>query len=124
MQEQVVFDTGVYIELFNHVRYSQEFDGFRKIMYLAHPVLHELWTGARGKAEIKQLTAFGQGFIRLGRPIGPEPATQGLIGKVCQRLRQAGRLDPRCPRDYNDVCIALLARQIGVAVVPTFRTYG
>ena len=117
MQEKVVFDTNVYIDLFNHGRHRQEFDGFHKVMYLAHPVLHELWIGARGKAEVKHLTAFGQGFIALDRLITPQSGTQRLIGQVCQRLRQAGRLDPGCPRDYNDVCIALLARQIGATVV-------
>ena len=47
----------------------------------------------------------------------PEPATQIKIGRVCQKLRSIGKLDPKKPRQYNDVCIALLARQIGATVV-------
>jgi len=117
VQEKVVFDTNVYIDLFNHGRHRDEFDGFGKVMYLAHPVLHELWIGARSTAETRHLTAFGEGFMRLNRLITPVAATQQLIGRVCQRLRRSGKLDPRCPRDYNDVCIALLARQIGATVV-------
>lgn len=117
MQERVVFDTNVYIDLFNHRSHRDEFDGFGKVMYLTHPVLHELWIGARGSAEVKHLMAFSRGFIRLGRLVSPEPTTQRLIGQVCQRLRQTGKLDTKCPRDYNDVCIALLARQIGATVV-------
>jgi predicted nucleic acid-binding protein len=117
VQEKVVFDTNVYIDLFNHGYHREEIDGFRKVMYLAHPVLHELWIGARGPAEVKHLTAFTRGFIRLGRLITPVPATQRLIGEVCRRLRRAGLLDPKCPRGYNDVCIAMLARQIGAVVV-------
>jgi predicted nucleic acid-binding protein len=117
VQEKVVFDTNVYIDLFNHGRHREEFDGFGKVMYLAHPVMHELWIGAKGSAEIRHLTAFTQGFIRLDRLITPVAATQQMIGHVCQRLRRSGRLDPRCPRGYNDVCIAMLARQIGATVV-------
>ena len=91
MQERVVFDTNIYINLFNHGRHRDEFDGFGKVMYLAHPVLHELWIGARGNADVKHLTVFSRGFIRLGRLITPEPATQRSIGQVCQRLRQTAK---------------------------------
>ena len=38
-------------------------------------------------------------------------------GGVLQKLRSTGELDPRNPRQYNDVCIAFLARQIGATVV-------
>ena len=117
MQEKVVFDTNIYIDLFNHGRYRNEIDGFGKVMFLAHPVLHELWIGARGDAEVRHLGAFTDGFLRLNRLIAPTQTTQQLIGRVCQRLRRNGQLDPACPRDYNDVCIALLARQIGATVV-------
>lgn len=117
MQEKVVFDTNIYIGIFNHGFYQEEIDGFRKVMYLAHPVLHELWMGAKGKAEIRHLTSFGNRFIKLGRLIQPEPATQILIGRTCQKLRSSGKLEPKHPHVYNDVCIALLARQIGATVV-------
>ena len=40
-----------------------------------------------------------------------------MIGKVCQKLRSSGKIDPSYPRIYNDVSIALLARQIGATVV-------
>ncbi len=117
MQEKVVFDTSVYIGVFNHGLYQNEIDGFNKVMYLAHPVLHELWIGARGKREINHLINFGAGFIQLRRLIVPSSFTQVLIGKVCQKLRSSGRLDPANPRIYNDTYIALLARQIGATVV-------
>lgn len=117
MQEKVVFDTNVYIGIFNKGLFKGEVDGFSKVMYLAHPVLHELWMGARGKAEIRHLINFGNKFVKLNRLIRPESATQILIGQICQKLRASGRLDPRQPRIYNDVCVALLARQIGATVV-------
>ena len=117
MQEKVVFDTGIYIGVFNQGLYKNEINGFNKVMYLVHPVLHELWIGARGKKEIAHLIGFGTRFIRLGRLVVPSFSTQVLIGQACQKLRSSGRLDPAHPRIYNDVCIALLARQIGATVV-------
>jgi hypothetical protein len=45
MQEKVVFDTNVYIGVFNQGLYKNEINGFNKVMYLVHPVLHELWIG-------------------------------------------------------------------------------
>ena len=119
MQEKVVFDTGVYIGIFNKGLYQHEVNGFQKVMFLVHPVLHELWIGAKGRREIRHLMRFSSTFIRLGRLITPSPSTQMLIGRVCQRLRRLGLLDPQNPRIYNDVCIALLARQIGATVVTT-----
>jgi predicted nucleic acid-binding protein len=86
-------------------------------MYLVHPVLHELWMGAKGNQEIKHLIRFGNTFVKLNRLIQPESSTQILIGRVCQNLRSSGKLDQKNPRLYNDVCIALLARQIGATVV-------
>ena len=117
MQEKVVFDTNVYIGVFNHGLYQDEIDGFNKIMYLVHPVLHELWIGAKGKKEVNHLIKFGASFIKSGRLVVPAASTQTLIGKVCQKLRLSGKLDPSYPRIYNDVSIALLARQIGATVI-------
>ena len=117
MQEKVVFDTNIYIGVFNRGLYQNEINGFNRVMYLVHPVLHELWMGARGKKEIVHLIRFGGSFIRLGRLVAPLSSTQLLIGQVCQKLRSSGRLDPAHPSIYNDVCIALLARQIGATVV-------
>jgi len=117
MQEKVVFDTSIYIGIFNRSRFSNEINWFQKVTYLVHPVLHELWIGAKGKSEIRHLTRFGNTFVKLGRLVLPEPATQISIGRVCRKLRSTGKLDPSNPRQYNDVCIALLARQIGATVV-------
>jgi len=117
VQEIVVFDTSVYIGIFNKGLFQDKINGFNKIMYLVHPVLHELWIGAKGKKEINHLIRFGARFIKLQRLVVPAASTQLLIGKVCQKLRLSSKLDPSYPRIYNDVCIALLARQIGATVV-------
>ncbi|MCG2778298.1 MAG: hypothetical protein L6406_21705, partial [Desulfobacterales bacterium] len=65
MQEKVVFDTSVYIGIFNNGLFQDQINGFNKIMYLVHPVLHELWIGAKGKKEINHLIRFGARFINL-----------------------------------------------------------
>ncbi len=117
MQEKVVFDTNIYIGIFNLSLFKDEINVLNKVMFLVHPVLHELWMGARGKNEIRHLVKFGNRFVQLGRLVQPTPATQILIGRTCQKLRFAGKLDPKNPRGYSDVCIALLARQIGATVV-------
>ncbi len=117
MQEKVVFDTNIYSGIFNKGLYTDEINWFNNVTYLVHPVLHELWTGAKGKSEIRHLLRFGNTFVKLGRLVQPEPATQIKIGRVCQKLRSTGKLNPKNPRHYNDICIALLAGQIGATVV-------
>ena len=117
MQEKVVFDTNIYIGIFNRRQFINEINWSKKVTYLVHPVLQELWIGAKGKSEIRHLTNFGNTFIKLDRLVIPEPATQIKIGRVCQKLRSIGKLDPGNPRQYNDICIALLARQIGAIVI-------
>jgi predicted nucleic acid-binding protein len=117
VQEKVVFDTNVYIGVFNRGFHRNEVDGFNKVFYLVHPVLHELWMGAKGKREMRHLAQFGRAFIRSGRLVVPSSSTQVMIGQACQKLRAMGRLNPAHPHIYNDVSIALLARQIGATVV-------
>ena len=86
-------------------------------MYLVHPVLHELWMGAKGEREIAHLNRFGKAFVRLDRLIQPTPATQILIGRLCNKCRKVGILDPKHPKHYHDICIAVLTRQIGATLV-------
>jgi hypothetical protein len=63
--EKVVFDTNIYIGIFNRGLYQDEINRLNKVVFLVHPVLHELWLGARGKAEIMHLVRFGKTFVRL-----------------------------------------------------------
>ena len=117
MQGKVAFDTNIYIGIFNKGLHQKEIDGFNKVMYLLPPVLHKLWIGARGEAEIRHLIRFGNKFISLKRLVQPNTSTQILIGRTCQKLRSQRKLNPKQRRIYNDVCIALLARQIGATLV-------
>ena len=117
MQRKVVIDTNVYIGIFNSNKYPDQINWFKNITYLAWPVLHELWMGAKHKTEINFLLEWGETFSRLNRLIIPTATTLFHIGQTCQKLRSKGKLDPVNPKYYNDITIALLARQIGAVVL-------
>ena len=114
MQRKVVIDTNVYIDIFNHSKNSDQINWFKNITFLAWPVLHELWMGAKNKNEINFLTKWSGTFSDLNRLIIPNPTTLFHIGETCQKLRSKGKLNPK---HYNDITIALLARQIGAIVL-------
>ena len=117
LQQKIIIDTNVYIEIFNDDRHENLRNPFETIVFLTHPVLHELWMGAKGKREIKHLTTFQNEFAKLKRLLIPTPATLLSIGRVCHQLRSSGKLDPVHPKHYNDITIASLARQIGATVI-------
>ena len=117
MQQKVVFDTNIYIDIFNSGLHANLNNPFRYIAFLTHPVLHELWMGAKGKQEIAHLINFQNRFVQLRRIIIPTAATLVAIGQLCQKLRRSGRLEPVHPKIYNDISIAALARQVGAAVI-------
>lgn len=117
MQRKIIIDTNIYIDLFNDGRHVEIVNAFVNITYLAHPVLHELWMGVRGRDEIKALMAWQNTFIKLKRLIVPDTATLVLIGQVCHKMRSSGKINPVYPKHYNDITIAALARQIGATVI-------
>lgn len=117
MQQKITIDTNIYIDIFNKGLHRNLRNPFQYIVFLAHPVLHELWMGAKGKKEIKHLTTFQNEFFKLKRLIVPTVTTLILIGKACYQLRTSGKLDPIHPKHYNDISIAALARQIGATVI-------
>lgn len=117
MQKKIIIDTNVYIDIFNSGLHEHLRNPFQYVVFLAHPVLHELWMGAKGKKEIRHLKAFQDRFVRLKRLIVPSAATLIAIGPFCQQLRKTGKLDPVNPKHYNDIAIAVLARQIGATVL-------
>ena len=117
MQQKIIIDTNIYIDIFNTGLHQNLRNPFQYIVFLAHPVLHELWMGAKGKKEIKYLTTFQNEFFKLKRLIVPTVTTLILIGKACYQLRTSGKLDPVHPKHYNDISIAALARQIGATVI-------
>lgn len=117
MQEKIIVDTNIYIEIFNSGLYEPLRNPFQYVVFLAYPVLHELWMGARGKQEIKHLAAFQHRFVSLKRLIIPTENSLTLIGHACHQLRSSGELDPVYPKHYNDITIAVLARQVGATVL-------
>lgn len=117
MQQKIIIDTNIYIDIFNRGLQKNLHNPLKYVVFLAHPVLHELWMGAKGKLEIKHLSEFQKRFVQLKRIVVPTVATLIAIGKACQKLRRSGRLDPTHPKHYNDISIAVLARQVGATVI-------
>ena len=117
MQRKVLIDTNVYIDIFNDGAHARLQSPFEYVVFLAHPVLHELWLGAKGRREVNHLTNLQAEFVRLKRLVLPTVMTLVSIGEACHRLRSSGKLDPVRPALYNDVCIAALARQVGATLI-------
>jgi len=117
MQTKIVIDTNVYIDIFNFGLHEHLRNPFQYIAFLAYPVLHELWMGAKDTREVRHLSAFQNRFVKLDRLIVPTVTTLVFTGQVCQQLRKTGQLDPAHPEHYNDIAIASLARQIGATVI-------
>ena len=117
MQQKIIIDTNIYIDIFNRGLHENLRNPFRYIIFLAHPVLHELWIGVKGKKESKYLSTLQNEFIKLRRFIVPTVTTLVLIGKICHRLRTSGKVNPLHPKHYNDISIAALARQVGATVI-------
>jgi len=117
VQQKIIIDTNIYIDIFNRGLHGNLHNPFRFIIFLAHPVLHELWMGAKGKKEIKHLTTLQNQFIKLRRLIIPTVNTLVLIGKACHQLRTTGKINPVHPKHYNDISIAVLAHQVGASVI-------
>jgi predicted nucleic acid-binding protein len=115
--EKIVIDTSIYIDIFNSGLHDHLHNPFQYVVFLAHPVLHELWMEAKGKKEVKHLPAFQNEFVQLKRLIIPSVATLITTGQTCRRLGKTGRLDPTHPKHYNDIFIAALARQIGATMI-------
>lgn len=126
MQKKIIIDTNVYIEIFNAGANEGLNKPFQYIVFLAYPVLHELWMGAAGKKEIRYLSSFQDRFARLKRLIVPSETSLIMLGEICHCLRSTGKLDPVYPKHYNDITIAILGRQIGATIisknVKIFRT--
>ncbi len=117
MQQKIIIDTNIYIDIFNSGLHKNLHNPFKYIIFLAHPVLHELWMGAKEKQEAKHLNTIQNEFVKLKRMIVPTISTLILIGQACHKLRNTGKLDPVHPKHYNDITIAALARQIGATVI-------
>ena len=117
MQQKIIIDTNVYIDIFNSDLHENLRNPFQYVVFLAHPVLHELWMGAKEKKEISYLSTLQNAFVSLKRLIVPTVNTVVFIGQACHKLRTSGKLDPVHPKHYNDIFIAALARQIGATLV-------
>ena len=97
MQQKIIIDTNVYIDIFNDDRHQNLRNPFERIVFLAYPVLHELWMGAKGKREIKHLITFQNEFAKLKRLLIPTPSTLLSVGPDMSSTSQLRQTRPRSP---------------------------
>ena len=117
----VLFDTNVYVAALREGVRGAAFARIRESAprtFLASVVSAELRAGAvdqTGRSVVLELT---DRFDRLGRVVTPEARSWSLAGDVLGdiRRREPGLRD-KIARLWNDVLIALSARQIGASVV-------
>lgn len=118
MQRKIVIDTCVYIDIFKG-RYQVHLDFLNNVTYLAYPVFHELMMESKSHSESNALLEWADTFASVKRVILPSETTLFRIGQLCRKMGSKGKLDPVYPKHYNDICIAMPARQIGATVLTT-----
>jgi len=116
-----VFDTTVYVAAVRGGVFSPPFRLLQERLprtHLASVVSAELRAGAtseRARRAVHDLTRWAS---RVGRLVTPSAATWDRAGEVLGQIR---RKDPslrsKVPRLWNDLLIALVARQIGATAV-------
>lgn len=119
----LVFDTSVYIAA---VRGGLDSAAFRRLQdrlprtYLASVVSAELRAGATTEAARRAVHQFTRWADRVGRVVTPSAAAWERAGDVLGRLRaQEPERRSKVPALWNDLLIALSARQVGATLVTT-----
>jgi len=116
-----VFDTRVYIDAIRGGLGSPEFRALQERLprtYLASVVSAELRAGATTEAARQAIDQFTRWAHRVGRVVTPSASAWERAGDVLGKIRvNRPDLRSRVHTLWNDVLIALSARQIGGRVV-------
>lgn len=117
----LVFDTGVYIAA---IRVGVLSPAFRLLQensprtYLASVVSAELLAGCTNDAARRAVREFTDRAHKVRRVVTPEAAAWERAGKILARIRRAEpHLRSKLRTLWNDVLVALSAREIGARVV-------
>lgn len=117
----VVFDTSVYVTAIRNGLGSPAFQQLQDWLprtYLASVVAAELRAGATDEAARRVVHQFARWAHRVGRIVTPSAATWERAGDVLGLIRvKEPPLRSKVPTLWNDLLIALSARQIGAMVV-------
>ncbi len=117
----IVYDTTVYVAAIREgilgATFRMLIDSLPRT-YLASVVSGELRAGARTESARRAVEQFTRVAQRVGRIVTPSAAAWERAGDVLGKVRRdEPQLRPRIALLWNDVLIALSARQVGAAVV-------
>ena len=117
----LLFDTSVYVSAIHGGVLSPASRRLREALprtYLASVVSAELRAGAITEKARRTVHDVTQWAHRVGRMVTPGPGAWERAGDILGEIRRKEpHLRSKVPRIWNDVLIALCARQIGATVV-------
>ena len=116
-----VFDTNVYVTA---LREGMDGEAFGRLIeasprtYLAAVVSAELYAGVRDEAGRRAVLGLKSRFARVGRIVVPSADSWNEAGQVLGTVaRREPKLRSKVRTLWNDLLIALCARQIGATLV-------
>jgi predicted nucleic acid-binding protein len=117
----VLFDTSVYIAAIRGGLGSKPFLLLSEKLprtYLASVVSAELRAGATSAVALKAIEQFTERARKVGRVITPKAGMWDLAGDLLEKIRQREtRLRSKIPLLWNDLLIALSARELGARLI-------
>jgi predicted nucleic acid-binding protein len=119
--KRLVFDTGVYIAAIQGGFFSPAFRTLQEKLprtYLASVVSAELLAGATNQAARKTVLDFIRRAHRVRRVVTPDAGAWERAGEILSEIRRKEpHLRSKIPTLWNDLLIALCARQVGATAV-------
>jgi len=119
--KRLVFDTGVYIAAIQGGVFSPSFRLLQEKLprtYLASVVSAELLAGATNLAARKAVLDFLRWAHRVRRVVTPDASAWERAGEIFGEIRrEEPQLRSKIPTLWNDLLIALCARQVGATAV-------
>ena len=119
--DSLVFDTSVYIAAIQGGLESPALRALQEGLprtHLASVVSAELRAGATNERARRAVDHFTRWAHRVGRVVTPSAASWERAGDVLSAIRQREpRLRSKLPSLWNDLLIALCARQVGATVI-------
>ena len=119
--KRLLFDTSVYIAAIRGGLFSPAFRVLNESLprtHLASVVAAELLAGATTPAARRAVLTFIRRAHAVRRVVTPDASTWERAGELLGHIRQgAPHLRSKTPTLWNDLLIALSARQIGATVV-------
>ena len=119
--KRLVFDTSVYISAIRGGLFSPVFRMLQETLpraFLASVVSAELLAGATNPAARRTVMDFVRRAHKVRRVVTPDAGTWERAGTLFSEIRQGSpHLRPQVKMLWNDVLIALSARQVGAMIV-------